>query len=282
MRPSTTPRGRGELLDRAHDRRGARGLVGLDLGDDLGVVHVAEVRAVDAVLGQLLGGGGDREVHRGPLASSPRSTSRPWSGISYSRLGALGVVPRHDEVLADLADRVRAHPGLLVGAGAVGDVGVGAVGVELPAVERADQLAAVDVAAVAEVGTEVRAVGVVEVGGALVVAPQHEVAAEVVAGEHVARLELARPRHLEPPERDVEGVAAGVGLLGRDGQRHGPAAVRMDPSAAGASAAGASLGAGSTSVIGAGPFSRVAARARPTRPLAGARRVAGPLEPDPL
>ena len=63
---------------------------------------------------------------------------------------------------------------------AVGDVGVVALGVELPAVERAPDLAVLDLAAVAEVGAEVGAERVHHVGLVAGVAPGHEVTVEVV------------------------------------------------------------------------------------------------------
>src|SRR5690242_21277262 len=62
----------------------------------------------------------------------PRSTLFPYTTLFRShvvdlvqRRDALGVVPGHDEVVADLLHRVRADAGLLVRAVAVGDVGVG-------------------------------------------------------------------------------------------------------------------------------------------------------------
>src|SRR5262249_5337759 len=91
---------------------------------------------------------------------------------------------------------------------------------ELPTVERALQLVAVhDLAAVPEVPAEVRAEGVVEVGDPVLVPPQHQVPAEVEAGQDLPRCQLIGPRDLEPAERDVERVAVGTGqragLLGR-------------------------------------------------------------------
>ena len=74
-----------------------------------------------------------------------------------------------------------------------------AVGVELPAVERALDLAALDRAAVAEVGAEVRAERVLHVGLAVLVAPGDEVAAEVVERPDGAELELVGPGHQNQP-----------------------------------------------------------------------------------
>ena len=82
----------------------------------------------------------------------------------------MGVVPGHHE-LVDLDDGVGADAGPLVHPVAVGDQRVQPVGVELPAVERAHQVGPVDVASVAEVGAQVGAERVVEVGLALFVAP---------------------------------------------------------------------------------------------------------------
>ena len=102
---------------------------------------------------------------------------------------------------------------LLVGAVGVGDVGVGALAVELPAVERAADLAALDDAAVAQVGAEVRAERVLHVGLAAVVAPDHQVAVEVVARPQPHRRQFVAPGDLEPTERDGEGVATHRTLL---------------------------------------------------------------------
>ena len=63
---------------------------------------------------------------------------------------------------------------------------------------------AVDRAPVAEVGTEVRAERVVDVGHAVVVSPQGQVLAEVLQGHDLADLHVAGPGDLEPAVGDGE------------------------------------------------------------------------------
>ncbi len=80
----------------------------------------------------------------------------------------------------------------------------GALAVESPPVEGADELAGVDRAAVADVRAEMRAERVLEVEVAGHVAPQHELTPEVVQRCDVARFEVFGIRDLEPAERDRE------------------------------------------------------------------------------
>ncbi len=204
MRPSTTPRGRGELLQRTHRRGRAVDLVALELGYLLGVVHVAEVGGVDPVLGEVLprcldpvDGGLDLGVVLGVVEF------RNDRHIPH-RVDALGVVPGHDEAVA-LHDGIDVEPALGVGALAVGDEGVRALGVELPPVERTGDLTSGDLASVAQVSSEVGAERALEVGCPLVVAPQHLVSAEVHERLGRTGLEIGRPGDLEPAEGNGKG-----------------------------------------------------------------------------
>jgi hypothetical protein len=116
------------------------------------------------------------------------------------------VVPGENEAVA-LHHRIGADAGPPVGALAVGDVDVGALGVEGPVVQGADDPVAVDRAAVTEVGAEVGTEGVHHVGGPGVVSPGDQVAPEVVAGNRLAGRQLVGPGDLEPPERHGHRVA---------------------------------------------------------------------------
>ena len=199
--------GRGELLAGLHEGLVPDGLVLLDDGDLGHVVHVAEVRGVDGVLAHLLDAGLHDVV--GLLGPAELAAVDLQDGLDLPGGGlAVRVVPGVDEAVA-LHGRVGADLGLLVGAVGVRDVAVGALGVELPAVERAHDLAALDGAAVAEVGAEVRAERVLHVDAALLVAPQHEVGVEVVGRLGLAHLEVGGLGHREPPGGDGERVAAG-------------------------------------------------------------------------
>src|SRR5918995_7001806 len=196
---------RGELLRGAHDGLGEAGGVLLELGHLGRVVHVTEVGRVDRVLGHLLHRGVDRVLgarHGRPVVVAHQLGY--LGNVPHRRL-LVGVVPRQHHAVA-LERRERADPGLAVDAFAVGDRGVGALAVVAPAVERADDLAAVDRGAVAEVGTEVGAEGVLDVSDALGVTPSHQVAAEVVE-RFGLRGEVLGVPDAEPPERDGEGVA---------------------------------------------------------------------------
>jgi hypothetical protein len=74
-------------------------------------------------------------------------------------------------------------------------------------VERADDLAVVDGAAVAQVGAEMGAEGVVDVHLAALVAPADQVAGEVVERLGLTGREVLGVADAEPAERDGEGVA---------------------------------------------------------------------------
>ena len=204
MRPSTTPTGRRELLRRPHRRGGEAGLVGVELRHRRRVVHVAEVRRVDAVLRHLLPGGADlvgRGGDRRPVGVVGELRERRH--LPHRRHRLVGVVPGEGQAV-DLAHRVGAQAGLLVDPLRVGDLDVGALGVEPPPVERARDAALLHRAAVAEVGAEVRAEGVLHVEVAELVAPADEVAAEVVHRLRRAGRELVRVADAEPAERDRE------------------------------------------------------------------------------
>ena len=126
---------------------------------------------------------GKKSVHSSVKYSSSWGTSHIGACVG------VGVVPEEDEAVA-LDGRVRADPGLLVEAVAVGDVGVAALAVPLPPVVGADQVAAVDPPAEGQVGAEVGAVGVHDVGRALLVPPEDEVPGQVAEGPDLARGEV--------------------------------------------------------------------------------------------
>src|SRR6185295_90445 len=84
----------------------------------------------------------------------------------------------------------------------IGNVLAGAGRIELPAMERADEVIALDLAAEAEVRAEVRAERVERSGLTIVTAEQHDVAAEVVHGLHFADGELVRIAELVPAVGD--------------------------------------------------------------------------------
>ena len=109
----------------------------------------------------------------------------------------VGVVPRGDCAVAFDGGVGRHHLPLVHPIG-VGDVGVVTLGIEAPAVERAHDLAVLHDATVPEVRAQVGAEGVVDVGFAVVVAPQHQVAVEVLQRDDVADLQLLGVRHGEP------------------------------------------------------------------------------------
>ena len=141
MRPSMIPRGRGELLARPHLGAGEARLVALHHRHLRRVVHVPEVGGVDAVLGHLLPRRVDRVLgadDRGPLGVAVELGQLADLPLRLDR--GVGVVPDEGHAVA-LGHRVRAQRALLVDAVGVRDLGVLALGVELPAVERADDLA---------------------------------------------------------------------------------------------------------------------------------------------
>ena len=200
MRPSITPRGVTNFwLDRIFDPREAR-LVALHHRHLGRVVHEPEVGGVDAVLRHLLPRGVDgvgRAHHRGPLGVTVELGQ--VLDLPHGRHLGVGVVPGEAEVVA-LDHRVGAERALLVHPLGVGDVDVHALGVEPPAVERADDLAALHRAAVAEVGAEVRAERVLHVQLGRLVAPRHEVPVEVEERLRLAGGEVLRVADAEPAE----------------------------------------------------------------------------------
>ena len=111
------------------------------------------------------------------------------------------MVPEEDEAVA-VDGRVGADPGLLVGALRVGDAGVAALAVPRPPVVGADQVAALDPPAEGEVGAEVRAVGVHDVGRALVVPPEDEVSRPAAERAHLAGGEVVAVGRPVPGERE--------------------------------------------------------------------------------
>ena len=126
------------------------------------------------------------------------------------RRGVAGGVVPHEHQPVLLHDRPDAERLRAVGLVLVGDGGVVAVGAPLPPVERALHAVADDLAAVADVGAEVLAVGLQDVQLAVLVAPGHEVLAEVLQGPDLAGGELRRPADLPPAgdlprERDLHG-----------------------------------------------------------------------------
>ena len=191
-----------ELLTGAHDPLVA---VEADLLDDPRLrvgVHRLEVAGVVAVLGHLLQAGGHLEgVGRVQGVGGVLGLLHLVDLIERG-LAGVGVVPGVDEAVG-LGDREGPQPGLGVGAVGVGDGDVGAVAVPGPAVEGAAQAAVVE-DAVAEVGAEVRAVGLVAVQRAVAVPPEDQLGAEVAPGDDLARRDLVGLGDLEPAERQGE------------------------------------------------------------------------------
>src|SRR3546814_21187036 len=127
-----------------------------------------------SVLGQLLQRSVDDVL--GADHRRPRGVVGELGQLRYLPHGrhlGIGVVPDEADAVA-LDDRVGAQRALAVGALRVRDLGVGAFGIELPAVERAHQLAPLARAALTQVRAKVRAESVVDVEGAGVVAPRSE------------------------------------------------------------------------------------------------------------
>ena len=197
MRPLVTARRHVALL-RQHHRARPLGVVALHLGDVVGPVHVPEVRRVHTVLGHLLGHRVDQVAR--PVALAPRRVAHLGDlGDLPLRLDAVRVAPRHHHPVAH-HDGVRAEPGLAVDPLRVRDLHAAAFAVERPAVERALERGADDLAPDAEVRAEVRAVGVLEVELAVLVAPEHEVGAPVPQRGGRTGREVLRVGDLEPAE----------------------------------------------------------------------------------
>lgn len=188
-------------MDAAHEQALAVGVVALGLGHHVGVVHVPEVGGVHAVLGDLLPRGLDDVLPMdwvGPLVAVLTELRQFGHLEAGGRIG--GVIPRHDHAVA--FDRgVGLHHLALVHAGRIRNVGVLALAVEAPAVEGAHDLAVLDHAAVPQVGAHVGAERILNMGLTVVVAPQHQVAAEVLQGLDIADGEVGGIRNDEPAER---------------------------------------------------------------------------------
>lgn len=190
-----------------------------DRGDG-GAVHIAEMCTVRTVFGDDLG------MHRfvlgesGELRIGPVVRVRP--GLELWMLGedvrqfpfrrfAVRLVPHeHHAVLFD--DRVGAQPQTAVGlVGLVRDVAVGAVAAPAPAMERAFDAVADDLAAMAQVRAEMLAVALHQMQLAVFVAPGDQVLAKVPECFGLAGGKLRRPADHEPAgdlpgERNFHGV----------------------------------------------------------------------------
>ena len=116
------------------------------------------------------------------------------------RLPAVDVMPDVHRLIA-FGHRVGPHATSAVGSALVRDADIAAVVVPLPAVERALDDLALDVAAVAEMGAEVFAIGVHHGQPPRLRAPRDHVAVEVLHPVHVADVDLVGPRDLEPTGR---------------------------------------------------------------------------------
>ena len=115
------------------------------------------------------------------------------------RFPALNVVPDpHGRIAFD--GRIAADPAALLGAFSYG-THIAAVGIPFQAVERADQILALDVPAVSEVRTEVLATGVEHRHPARCGPPGHHLPAEVLHLVDRTDGDLRRPGDLEPAGR---------------------------------------------------------------------------------
>ena len=134
---------RWELLRGTHFGERAVDLVALQFRHFLGVVHVAEVGCVYAVLGQLLPRSVNRVFTSDHLCKS-RWVIELWDLWNFPHWSnTLGVIPSHDKTVA--LDRwIGRNAGLFVCAIRIGDQGVLALGIKAPTVERAHKFFADD------------------------------------------------------------------------------------------------------------------------------------------
>ena len=172
---------------------------------DRRLVHELEVGEVDAVLEHVL------RMHFQRLAVQPLlgvvvgdATAVGEARENVRRLeewgASLDVMPDVDRFVA-LGHRVGAHAAAAVRARLIGDADVATLDVPLPAVEGALNHLADDVAAEAEVCSEVLAVGVHDRDLAGFGTPRDHLLAEVLHGVDVAQLDFVGPRDLEPSRR---------------------------------------------------------------------------------
>ena len=181
---------------------------------------------VVAVLGHLLEAGGHLERVGRVQGVGGVVGLLDGEDLVQRDLVRVRVVPgEHDAV--GLGHREAPEPGLGVGPVGVGDGHVATGAVPGPAVEGAAE-AAVGQRPVPEVGPEVRAVGLVGVQRPVAVPPEHELGAEVAAGDDLARRDLVGLGDLEPAERQgerkaahgagVEEVLEAVAVVGAEGE----------------------------------------------------------------
>ena len=196
QRPLHRPLRARELLRALHDHRGT-------VEAELVVVRLArmlvdghEVRGVRRVLRHLLQAGADG-VPGAERADELRVAALRHLGQLVERRGPLRVVPRHHHAVA-LEHRVGRQAGVLVQAPGVVDLRDASLAGEAPLVERALDQVADDLAAHGDVRAEVRAIGVLQVRTAVLVAPQREVAAEIAHGADLPRRQVGRIAHVEP------------------------------------------------------------------------------------
>ncbi len=177
-------------------------------------VHVDEVRGVGGVLGGFLDRGAECPLVYAVLR--PVRVTDLGDGLDLEGgRDALGVVPGPDDLVA-LHHRVGKHGLLAVGARRhvlrVGDVLAHALAAELPGVERAGDVLALHLAAVAEVRAQVGAERIEQAGFAALGAEQHQLLAEVLQRLHLAGGELARQADRVPAEGNGKIVALAHGL----------------------------------------------------------------------
>jgi hypothetical protein len=168
-------------------------------------VQEAEVGDVGGVLHQLL-----RVGAHGPVDFAPVGVVVALERGQLPRRGAaVGVVPQKDQAAA-LARRPAAHADARQ-ARRIGHLDAAAVGAEAPAVKRAAQRVTLDAAALAEVGAEVRAVGLERMDAAVGRAVDDQLFVEVVEWAHFAGGDFVRARHHEPTVREaLEGKNRGA------------------------------------------------------------------------
>ena len=165
-------------------------------------VHVVEVRHVHDVVDQLAAVGvGDRHDLPGPVGVEPVvEPGQHRRQDVHVRLGALGVVPDQQLVVAD-DDRVLLGPGPQRHPPRVGDLLALAVAAPAPVVERAGDLVALD-RALGQVAAHVPAVAVEDVEVALGVLPHDQLAAERLDPVRLAVAEGVRQPEAVPAARE--------------------------------------------------------------------------------
>lgn len=157
-------------------------------------VHDRQMPVVAGVLGEFLGGGVDLDAPEGRRNDSARGRLRGLPGGP----GTVGRVPAEDHAVA-FVDRMVLHP--RTRGPAVGRCDACAVRGEGEVMEGAYEVQALDGASGAEVGAEVRAVGVHRIGRSVVGAVEDHVLARQPPGQDAAGGQLAGERQEEPAAR---------------------------------------------------------------------------------